>query len=85
MNLLHPKSFFLGDLNAAIHDEIINGFHVDNDLNNLKNLLSIIISKHDNVKKSEIHVIPPNMTINKKNRLPIDKILSTRKKRYVSK
>lgn len=79
MNLLHRNSFLLGDLYSSIDDEIEKGFVSDDDLLELKKLVYVVVAKHDNAPKQKLTEIPKNMTINERNRLPIDKILASRK------
>ena len=79
MNLLHRNSFLLGDLYNALDNEIKKGFVSDNDLMKLKKIVCIVVAKHKYAPKTKIKEIPMNMTINKMNKLPIDKILASGK------
>lgn len=80
MNLLHRNSFFLGNLYNTIKDEVKKGFVPDDELNDLKILMSVVAAKIDYARKAKITTIPRNMVINKKNMLPVDKILAKAKK-----
>lgn len=86
MNLLHRNSFYLGDIASALEKEINRGFISDKDANNLKQLVSIIVAKHKNapkISRKNKEAIPNQMTLNKKNRLPIDKIIASGKKTLI--
>lgn len=83
MNLLHRNSFILGDLYNLIDNEIQRGFVSDNDLNELKMLLKIVVAKHKYAPKVKLTEIPKDMTINEENKLQIDKILSAGKKKPI--
>jgi hypothetical protein len=80
MNLLHRNSFFLGNLYNTIKDEVKKGFVPEDELNDLKILMSVVAAKIDYASKAKITTIPRNMVINKKNMLPVDKILAKAKK-----
>ena len=79
MNLLHRNSFLLGDLYNSIKGELEKGFVSENDSKGLKKLLNIVVAKHEYAPKTIITEIPKNMTINDRNKLPIDKIFATGK------
>lgn len=81
MNLLHRNSFILGNLYGAIKREIEMGFVSKTDLNELKMLLNVVVAKHEYASKTKVSEIPKDMTINEKNKLPIDKIRSAGKSR----
>ncbi len=80
MNLLHRNSFFLGNLYNTIRYEVEKGFVPQDELKELKKLMSIVAAKIDYSRKAKITTIPKNMVINKKNMLPVDKILAKAKK-----
>ena len=80
MNLLHRNSFFLGNLYNTIRYEVEKGFVPKDELKKLKKLMSIVAAKIDYTRKAKITTIPKNMVINKKNMLPVDKILAKAKK-----
>ena len=80
MNLLHRNSFILGNLYEALDNEIQKGFISQKDLAGLKKLMHIIVAKHDYAPKSKKIEAANDMAINKKNKLPIDRILATGKK-----
>ena len=79
MNLLHINSFYIRDLYSAVTNEIKNGFLSDTELLNLKNLTLIVNAKLKYAPKGKTKSIPKNMIVNKKNELPIDKILASSK------
>ena len=79
MNLLHINSFYIRDLYSAVTNEIKNGFLSDTELLNLKNLTLIVNAKLKYSPKGKTKSIPKNMIVNKKNELPIDKILASSK------
>lgn len=84
MNLLHRNSFYLGDIYSTLDNEIANGFISTNEINQIKSLMSIVVAKHKNapkISKSKAKVIPPNMTLSKKNKLPLDVIIAARKRK----
>ena len=79
MNLLHRNSFYLGDIYWAIFDEMRNGFISTDEKRDLKSLLQIVDAKIAYSPKGK-KIIPNNMTVSEKNKIPIDKILSQARK-----
>ncbi|MCD4818466.1 MAG: hypothetical protein K8S23_07220 [Candidatus Cloacimonetes bacterium] len=77
MNLLHRNSFYLGDIDSELSEEIDKGFITNTEKSDLKKLRSIVVAKHDYAPKHEKKVIPHNMAVNQKNSLAIDKILAS--------
>ena len=80
MNLLHRNSFLLSDLQSSIDNEMKNGFISDDDVRQLKKLKSIVVAKYEYAPKSKVTQIPKDMTINKANKLQLDKILASGRK-----
>lgn len=85
MNLLHRNSFFLGALNTLLGEEIEFGFNSKREIQKIKNLMNIVVAKHDNAPKKKIKEIPPNMTVNIKNKLPVDLIIASQKNKNKNK
>ena len=79
MNQLHRNSFILGNLYNSMKNEIEKGFVSENDSNELKRLVNIVVAKHEYAPKIKISEIPKGMTINEINKLPIDKIIAAGK------
>lgn len=77
MNILHKNSFYLGNLSIRLKTEIKYGFNSSKELSDLKDLNAIVVAKHPSKRINSKHktkTIPKNLTMNKKNKLPIDKI-----------
>lgn len=80
MNLLHRNSFYLGNLNSELSEELKIGFITKEERSELKKLRSIVVAKHKYAPKHGKKRVPNNMAINQKNILPIDKILASQDK-----
>jgi len=78
-NSLHRNSFLLANIFTTLKTEIDQGFVCKDDRFKIVNLLKIVSAKHKGSSSSTIKKIPDNMTVNKDNKLPIDKILATNK------
>ncbi len=63
MNLLHRNSFMLGDFYGTIRMESERGFVSEEDTNQLKGLVNIVVAKHKYAPKVKLTEIPKNMTI----------------------
>jgi len=81
INILHRHSYYLGDIDNTLAEEIKNGFITKDEKTNLKRLRSIVIAKHKHAPKHEKKIVPHNMAISEKNILPIDKILASQDKK----
>jgi hypothetical protein len=79
INLLHPSSYYLGNILSWLRNEIELGFIDKSEEGTLKILAGAIINKKRYFNKDSKRDIPPNMTLNKGNMLPRDKLLSTPK------
>lgn len=80
INLLHPKSFYLGNLLSCLKQEIRMGYIDKTEEMYLKQLVGAILAKRRYAGKlsdKNMKTIPPGMVLNKENALPIDQLLST--------
>jgi hypothetical protein len=76
INLLHPRSFYLGDMFSQLTHEIALGNLEKGEENLLTNLTGAIISKREYAPKvSDTKGIPPNKLLSEENKMPIDKLL----------
>jgi hypothetical protein len=85
INLLHPRSFYLGNIFGKLTDEITLGDLEQGEEVALKQLTRAIISKREYApKESAAKEIPPNKLLNEENRLPIDKLLKGNRESWPS-
>jgi hypothetical protein len=76
INLLHPRSFYLGNMLSRLTDQIEHSDFEQGEEAQLKLLTRVIISKREYAPKvSGAKEIPPNKLLNEENKLPIDKLL----------
>jgi len=76
INLLHPRSFYLGDICGKLTHEVKLGDLEKDDEPALKQLTRAIFSKREYAPKgSGTKQIPLNKLLSKENELPIDKLL----------
>jgi len=76
INLLHPRSFYLGDLFGKLTHEVTLGDLEHEEEPALKRLTRAILSKREYAPKvSGDKEIPPNKLLNEENKLPIDQLL----------
>ena len=76
IDLLHPKSFYLGNLLSELRRQVEHGDLEDEDESKLKNLTRAIISKCEYAPKSSgAKEIPSDKLLSEGNRLPIDKLI----------
>lgn len=76
INLLHPRSFYLGDLFGKLTHEVTHGDLDHEEEPELKRLTRAILSKREYAPKvSGAKEIPPNKLLSEANELPIDKLL----------
>ena len=76
INLLHPRSFFLGDIFSNLIHQVELGDLEHDEEPQLKTLTREILSKRQYAPKvSDTKAIPPNKLLNDENKLPIDKLL----------
>ena len=80
MNILNVNSFYLGDLNSELSEELEKGFITKEERFDLKKLRSIVVAKYKYAPKHGKKSIPNHMAVNQKNILPIDKILTSKEK-----
>ena len=82
INLLHPRSFYLGNMLSRLADEIAHGDFEQGEEAQLKQLTLAIISKREYApKESGSKEIPPNKLLSQDNKLPIDKLLKGNRQR----
>ena len=78
INLLHPRSFYLGDMLDALTAQVKLGDLEDGEERSLKLLARAIISKREYAPKVPAtggKEIAPDKVLSKENKLPIDKLL----------
>jgi len=87
INLLHPRSFYLGDILDALTSEVKLGDLEQGEEGSLKQLTGAILSKREyapKVSDKGAKEIAPNRVLSEENRLPIDKLLKSKKTRWPS-
>ncbi len=76
INLLHPRSFYLGDMLHALADQVTLGDLEQGEERSLKQLSAAILSKREYAaKETGEKEIPSNKVLSDENKLPIDKLL----------
>lgn len=76
INLLHPRSFYLGNICVKLTHEVTHGDLEHDEEPELKRLTRAILSKREYAPKvSGAKEIPPNKLLSEENKLPIDKLL----------
>lgn len=76
INLLHPRSFYLGNMFTKLNGEIEYGDFEKGEEAQLKQLTRAIIAKRQYApKESGAKAIPPGKVLSQDNKLPIDKLL----------
>jgi len=82
INLLHPRSFYIGDMFGRLSDEISLGDLEDGEEAQLKLLTGAILSKREYAPKvADGKEIPPGKLLSTENKLSIDKLLKGNRKR----
>jgi hypothetical protein len=75
INLLHPMSFYLGNIFGRLNHEVTHGDFEPEDERLLKRLVRVIISKREYAPKSlSTKEISPEKLFSDDNKLPIDKL-----------
>jgi hypothetical protein len=83
INLLHPRSFYLGNVFSKLTREVTHGDLEHGEEPELKLLTRAILSKREYAPKiSGTKEIPPNKLLSEENRLPIDKLLKGNRQSY---
>lgn len=85
INLLNPKSFYLGDLLTTLTGVVTLGDLEKGEEGTLKQLIGAILSKREYAPKLSGKggkEIAPNKVLNKENQLPIDKLLKGNRKSW---
>ena len=76
INLLHPRSFYLGNIFGTLTHEVTLGDLEQAEEPALKKLTRAILSKREYARKvSADKEIPPNKLLSEENKLPIDQLL----------
>jgi len=79
LNLLHPSSYYLGNLLSSLNKEIMIGFIEKSEEIQMKKLVAAVVTKRryagKNIEKRP-KSITPGMMISKDNMLPLDQLLS---------
>jgi len=85
INLLHPRSFYLGDIFGTLTEVVTLGDLEHAEEPALKRLTRAILSKREYAPKvSGSKEIPPNMLLSEENKLPIDKLLKGNRQSWPS-
>lgn len=85
INLLHPRSFYLGDIFLRLTDEVTLGNLEQGEEPALKQLTGAILSKREYAPKvSDSKEIPLNEILSEENKMPIDKLLKGNKRKWPS-
>lgn len=85
INLLHPRSFYLGNIFGCLNAEITFGSLEQGEEAELKQLIGAVISKREYAPKASDKVakeIAPNRILSEENMLPLDQLLKGNKKRW---
>ncbi len=84
MNLLHPRSFYLGNLLGALTEQVKLGDLDQGEESTLKQLIGAILSKCEYAPKvsAAVKEIPLNKVLNEENIMPIDKLLKGHKRKW---
>ncbi len=80
LNLLHPSSFYLGNLLSNLKQEIKTGFIEKPEEAQLKKLVGAVLAKRryaGKLTEKKRKAISAGMMMNKENELPIDQLLSS--------
>jgi len=85
INLLHPRSFYLGDMLGRLTDEVTLGNLEQGEEPALKQLTGAILSKREYAPKvSDTKEVPLNKILSEENMMPIDKLLKGNKRKWPS-
>jgi hypothetical protein len=85
INLLHPRSFYLGDIFGRLTDEVTLGDLEQGEEPALKQLTGAILSKREYAPKvSDTKQIPLSKILSEENRIPIDKLLKGNRRKWPS-
>jgi hypothetical protein len=85
INLLHPRSFYLGDIFGRLTDEVTFGNLEQEEEIALKQLTSAILSKREYAPRvSDTKQILPSKILSEENKIPIDKLLKGNRKKWPS-
>jgi hypothetical protein len=83
INLLHPRSFYLGDILETLRHQVTLRDLEDEEEARLKQLTRAILAKREYAPKGlDAKEIPPNKLLSEENKLPIDKLLKDNRKSY---
>jgi hypothetical protein len=76
INMLHPRSFYLGNIFSKLTYEVTHGDLEHDDEHELKHLTRSVLSKREYApKESATKEIPPNKLLHEENKLSIDKLM----------
>lgn len=88
INLLHPRSFYLGDILGTLTSEVTLGDLEQGEEAELKQLTGAVLFKREYAPKvsdkGANKEIAPNRILSEENKLPIDQLLKGNKKRWPS-
>jgi hypothetical protein len=83
INLLHPRSFYLGDIFGRLTDEVTLGNLEQGEEPALKQLTGAILAKREYAPKvSDAKEIPLNKILSEDNKMPIDKLLKGKRRKW---
>lgn len=85
IDLLHPRSFYLGNILGTLNHEVTLGDLEQGEENLLKQLAGIVLAKREYApKKSDKSVkeLAPNQILSEDNRMAIDKLLKGNRRRW---
>jgi hypothetical protein len=83
INILHPRSFYLGDIFGRLTEEVTFGNLEQGEELALKQLTGAILSKREYAPKvSEAKEMPPNKVLSEENEIPIDKLLKGNRRKW---
>jgi hypothetical protein len=86
INLLHPRSFYLGDMLGKLTDEVTLGNFEQEEEGLLKKLTGAILSKREYAPKvSAGKEIPLNKLLSEENKMPKDRLLKGKRNSWPSK
>jgi hypothetical protein len=87
INLLHPRSFYLGDILGTLTGEVMLGDLEQGEEASLKQLTGAILSKREyapKVSDKSAKEIAPNRILSEENKLPIDQLLKGHRRNWPS-
>jgi hypothetical protein len=87
INLLHPRSYYLGDILGTLTSEVRLGDLEQGEEGSLKKLTGAILSKREyapKVSDKSAKEIAPNSVLSEENKLPIDQLMKGNRRSWPS-